>query len=292
MTEIPEVDLDSKQAPARIRSASEEIGFFYLRGHGVSDRVVECARAAARDFFALSLTEKSAVSVDDLHRGYLGFEQAHLSPEAETDVKESFVWGVDRSRDSLRPLVGPNQWPRGFPGLRAALEPYFHAVLESGTRLLVSFALALDLPEDYFVERYREPLARGSAIHYPPEPSGHSLGSSAHTDYGGLTLVAQDDVGGLQVETAAGRWTDVPPLPGHFVINIGDLMALWTDGRFRSTRHRVLSPTSRHRYTMATFFDPSYDTVIEAGGTTLICGDYVRGRFDDVFAYRHPRSTT
>lgn len=289
MNRIPTVELHSPDAPARIRRAAEAIGFFYLTGHGVPRRVVEAARDAARRFFDLSPTVKNAVRVDELHRGYVAFEEARLSPNAETDLKESFVWGVDRARDPLRPLVGPNRWPDGFRELEAALEAYFEAVLRSGAHLLRSFALALDLPETFFVERYREPLARGSIIHYPPEPSGRRLGTSAHTDYGGLTFVAQDDVGGLQVETRSGSWIDVPPLTDPFVVNIGDLMALWTDGRFRSTRHRVRSHETRHRYSMAVFFDPSYDTVIEGSGTVVTCGEYVHRRFDDVFSYRRPR---
>jgi isopenicillin N synthase-like dioxygenase len=289
VNEIPRVELDSRDAPARIRSAAVAIGFFQLVGHGVPGAMVEAARAAARSFFSLPPAVKNGARVDDLHRGYVGPEQARLSPDADTDFKESFVWGMDRPRDPLRPLVGRNRWPEACPELEAALEPWFKAVLRAGARLLQPFALALEMPEAYFLERYREPLARGSVLHYPPDSSRLRLGTSAHTDYGGLTFVAQDDVGGLQVETPSGHWVDVPPLTDALVVNVGDLMALWTDGRFRSTRHRVRSPRDRDRYSMAVFYDPSYDTVIEGSGTRVVCGEYIQRRFDDVFSYRRPR---
>jgi isopenicillin N synthase-like dioxygenase len=278
---IPSVDLTATDAPEAIRTACEGVGFFYLKAHGVSRDILQRAREAAERFFSLPLEDKQSVRVDRLHRGYIGFSEARLSPEAEVDFKESFVWGMERIHRGM-PLIGPNQWPKDHPWLREALEPYFEAVLSSGARLLRVVALALELPETYFVEKYEDPLARGSIIHYPP--AERRFGTSAHSDYGFLTLLWQDDVGGLQVEVEKDRWLPVPPRSDAFVVNVGDLLALWTRGRFGSTMHRVVTHPSRHRYSMAVFFDPDHDTFVEPAGMT--CGDYILSRFNDVFAYR------
>ena len=143
-------------------------------------------------------------------------------------------------------------------------------------------------------------LARGSIIYYPPQPpdlGASQFGVSAHTDYGCLTILSQDSNGGLQVRNRAGEWIAAPPIPGTFVINIGDLLARWTNDVFTSTPHRVINASGRPRYSIAVFFDPDYDTPIEAlpacvkPGTApayppVSCGDYIVGRFDKAFAYR------
>lgn len=278
---IPIVELSSNRAPEQIRAACEDVGFFYLSDHGIPGVVRERALAAARDFFSRPEAEKGKVTVDARHRGYVGMGQAILSDDADADFKESFIWSVDRDVDAARPLEGPNQWPESPPELADALTGYLEAAMASGMKLLHAFALGLGEPADFYQSRYRRALARGSIIHCPPSTT-RRFGTSQHTDYGCITLLWQDEVGGLQVEDPAGRWIDATPIPGTLVVNIGDLMTRWTGGRFRSTRHRVLSHDSRDRYSMAVFFDPDYDT--DVAGIT--CGEYILSRFDDVFAYR------
>ena len=147
---------------------------------------------------------------------------------------------------------------------------------------------------------FAKPLARGSLLYYPPQPpamGADQFGVSAHTDYGALTFVCQGEVGGLQVRNRAGEWVDAPPLAGSFVVNIGDLMARWTNDVFVSTPHRVVNKSGRERYSIAYFFDPHIDTVIEAMPSCIppgtparyprtTCGDHILGRFKDAFAYR------
>jgi len=281
---IPIVDLSSDDAPRQIRTACESVGFFYLREHGIPDAVRRDARAASETFFNLPEDEKARVAVDARHRGYVGMGEATLSDDADTDFKESFIWSVERDLDETWPLEGPNQWQADRPEIARALTAYLGAVMTSGMKLLARFADCLGQPSDFYESCYRKPLARGSIIHYPPSTT-HRYGTSQHTDYGAITLLWQDDVGGLQVEAGSGEWTDVSPIPDTLVVNIGDLMTRWTastGNRFRSTNHRVLSHASRDRYSMAVFFDPDYDTVIDG----ITCGEYILSRFDDVFAYR------
>jgi len=278
---IPIVELSSESAPEQIRSACEEVGFFYLRDHGIPDAVRDRALAEAKSFFDLPDVAKRKASVDARHRGYVGMGEAILSDDADADFKESFIWSIERDVDERRPLEGPNRWPDARPELVQALTDYLDAVMASGTKLLRAFAVGLAQPTEYYESRYRRALARGSIIHYPPS-TARRFGTSQHTDYGCITLLWQDEVGGLQIEDPSGQWIDATPIPGTLVVNIGDLMTRWTGGRFRSTKHRVSSHPSRHRYSMAVFFDPDWDTDVDG----MTCGEYILSRFDDVFAYR------
>ena len=135
-------------------------------------------------------------------------------------------------------------------------------------------------------------------IHYPPQSDEQRQpGSGVHTDYGMLTVLCQDDVGGLQVRTRDGSWIDVEPIEGTYVVNIGDLLARWSNGHFESTPHRVVSSTTRDRYSLATFIDPNWDAMLEPATTpneaarfeTVRRADYIAARFDEAFAYRRTR---
>jgi isopenicillin N synthase-like dioxygenase len=287
-----------------LREAASLVGFFYVRNHGVADAVIARAHDAAAAFFALPEEEKRKVTVNRRHRGWLGAGGAKMHDGARPDLKESFNWALELPLDDPdvgpeRPLLGPNNWPAAMPELRSALGAYYDAMLGCGRDLLHGFALALDLPETFFVEKYRKPLARGSIIHYPPQPADlgvEQFGVGPHTDYGCITLLWQDSNGGLQVRNRAGEWIAAPPIPGTFVINIGDLMARWTNDLFASTPHRVVNSTGRERYSMPVFFDPDFDTVIdcrecrpslsEQHYPTTTAGAHILGRFNAAFAYR------
>lgn len=282
-----------------------EVGFFYVRHHGVSPELIDAVLAAARRFFALPDERKLDIRVNWLHRGFVNMGQAVLSKGARADLKESFVWGLelpehDPDVRAGKALMGPNRWPEGVPELRSAIEPYFRAVQACGLTLLRAFAVALDLPESFFTERYRKPLARGAVIHYPPLPPAmpdDQFGTSAHTDYGCVTLLWQDSMGGLEVRNKVGQWIPVPPIPGTFVINLGDFMGRWTNDRYASTPHRVVNRSGRERFSMPVFFDPDHETLVECLPScqgpdnpprypVTTCGAYIKSRFDDVFVYR------
>jgi isopenicillin N synthase-like dioxygenase len=313
-SEIPVIDLAGLGLPgepglaavgAAIRRAATEVGFFYIANHGVPQAVIDAAFAEARGFFRAPAAVKETARINALHRGWLAPGGAVMDGATRPDLKESFIFGLDLPATDAdvqagKPLMGSNLWPPALPGFRAAMDAYYAAVLACGERLLRGFAAALDLPADHFAAAYRKPLARGSAIWYPAQPPGPGesrFGVSAHTDYGCITILAQDDTGGLQVQNRAGEWIAAPPIPGTFVINIGDLMARWTNDLFVSTPHRVINTSGRERQSIAVFHDPHPDTpvaalpgCIAAGASPIhpptTCGAHIIGRFARSFAYR------
>lgn len=294
-----------RETAAAMRAASETAGFFCISNHGVAEEAAAAALDASRAFFARPLAEKRRVAVDALHRGYIEMGEATLRDGVESDRKESFVWGLELGPDDPdvaagKPLMGPNRWPGDMPEMRTALYAWFEAMGAAARNVLKGLAVGLDLPADYFEARFAKPLARGSLVRYPPQPADAgpgTFGTAAHTDYGGITLVWQDDSGGLEVENRAGDWVPVHPIPGTLTVNIGDLMARWTNDAFASNPHRVINRSGGERYSMAVFFDPGYDTLVETLPTCLapgeapryapaVCGEYIRDRFDAVFRYR------
>jgi isopenicillin N synthase-like dioxygenase len=290
---------------ADLRRAAIEVGFFALTGHGVERATVDAVFAAAQDFFAQPLEAKQALTVDARHRGFLRVGEAVMAGAKRPDLKESFLFGMDLPESDPdvaagKPLMGPNRWPPALPQMQAAADRYMAAIERCGQRLLRVFAVALDLPEDHFRPLFEKPLARGSLLYYPPQPAElgpDQYGVSPHTDYGALTFVSQDSTGGLQIRNRAGAWVTAPPDPDAFVVNIGDLMARWTNNLFVSTPHRVVNTTPRPRFSVAVFYDPHVNTPIAAipscvpVGTAprwpaTTCGDYILSRFGAAFAYR------
>jgi isopenicillin N synthase-like dioxygenase len=294
------------QALARdLRRAAIEVGFFTLTGHGVPRATIDAVFETAHAFFALPLAEKQAVTVDARHRGFLRVGEATMAGAERPDLKESFLFGIDLPESDPdvaagKKLMGPNRWPQAMPAMKIAADRYMAAIEACGQKLLRVFAVALDLPEDHFQPCFAKPLARGSLLYYPPQPpelGPDQYGVSPHTDYGALTFVSQDDTGGLQIRNRAGAWVAAPPDRDAFVVNIGDLMARWTNDLFVSTPHRVVNATTRPRFSVAVFYDPHFDTEIAAipscvpAGTAPLypattCGDYILSRFGASFAYR------
>jgi isopenicillin N synthase-like dioxygenase len=310
--EIPVIDVsglagapDEREAvAAQMREAAERIGFFYVRNHGVPQDLVDEVFATSKRFFALPPETKSGVTIDAIHRGWLAVGQAKMYAGAKIDLKESFLWGLELPADDPdvlagKKLMGPNNWPGFMPEMRHVLSRYYDEILACGRRLLRGFALGLGRPDGFFEGHFAKPLARGALVYYPPQPPDlgeQQFGVAPHTDYGGLTLLAQDMTGGLQVLNKAGEWVTAHPIPGTLVINVGDLMARWSNNRFSSNAHRVINTSGRERYSVAVFFDPAFDTVIDprdllddpstAKYPATTCGEYIVGRFDKAFKYR------
>lgn len=309
-SEIPVIDLDRPPGAVGedIRRAAIAVGFFYVANHGVARPVVDDAFAAARDFFRAPAAVKESVRVNALHRGWLKPGGATMDGAARPDLKESFIFGLDLPANDAdvaagTPLMGPNQWPAGVPALRPALSAYYDAILACGRRLMQGFAAALHLPPDHFQAAFRKPLARGTAIWYPPQPPGDAdqFGVAPHTDYGCITILAQDATGGLQVKNRAGDWIAAPPIADTFVINIGDLMARWTNDYFASTVHRAINRSGRERYSIPFFYGIDSQQVVQVLPTCIgpdrpakyppiTCGDYIRSRFDATYAHRQPET--
>jgi len=184
--------------------------------------------------------------------------------------------------------------------LQPALYAYFTELGHCGADLLRVVALSLGLDENFFAAKYAKPLQRTQIIYYPPQPPqppADQFGVAPHTDYGCITLLWQDDNGGLQVRSLASRsWIDARPVAGSFVVNVGDLLARWTNDRFRSTVHRVVNLSGRARHSIATFYDPDFSTLVDpaelddgaapARYAPVRAGEYILGRFDQSFGYR------
>ena len=266
-------DLQARRKVAEaIGRACRDIGFFYLKNHGVPESLVAGSFAEAKRFFDQPMARKREIAIERsaCHRGYFAVGGENLDPAKQTeagDLKEGIKIGRDLGPAHPRvtqglALHGPNQWPAGLPGWRDAMQRYFDALEDLGRQIMRAFALALGLEEEHFTALLTEPMTTLGPLHYPPQ-SGRitekQIGAGAHTDFGCLTILAQDPVGGLQVRNAADKWIDAPPIPGTFVVNIGDMMARWTNDRFASTRHRVINASGRERYSMPFFFDPNFE---------------------------------
>jgi isopenicillin N synthase-like dioxygenase len=277
---VPVIDLAGGE-PAAARAfgaALETIGFAVVVGHGVPEPVIETAYATAKAFFALPLADKMAHVIPDQAkiRGYLpvGIESVALTLDKDqpADLCEALVFRT-LTREAERPAEAwaPNLWPDKPAGLRDHVGAYCAAVYGFARRLYRITALALDLPEDYFAAAFADPSFVLRLVNYPDQPTPplpNQLRYGAHHDYGGLTILRQDSApGGLEICGRDGVWRDVPVIPHSFVINVGDLMSRWTNGRWRSTLHRVVNPPrhltgSTQRLSMVLFTTPNEATEI------------------------------
>lgn len=260
-----------------IGKACREIGFFYIINHGVTQALIAATFDQAKRFFALPVAQKAEIAIENssCHRGWFQIGGENLDParqKATGDFKEGIKIGRDLPADhplvaAGTPLHGPNQWPANLPGWREAMQSYYDTLTALGTQILHAFAISLGLDENFFDEFLTTPMTTLGPLHYPPQ-TGHiteaQIGAGAHTDYGALTLLAQDSAGGLQVKTKSGTWIDAPPIAGSFVVNIGDMMDRWTNGVFTSTPHRVINTSGRERYSLPFFFDPNFHTPIKS----------------------------
>jgi isopenicillin N synthase-like dioxygenase len=260
------IDLSAADAPAQaqhIDAALRSAGFFAITGHDLSSDITQAAFAVSQRFFALPQAQKERwhINRSGRQRGFDPIGWQALDPSQPPDLKESFYLGVAQ--------LAPNQWPdeafvRGF---RAACEAYALAMRHVAQRLLGLFERALDLPAGHFNASTQMPQCTTRLLHYPPQPvtlAPGQLGCGAHTDWGALTLLAQDDAGGLQVQRQDGAWMDVPPMPNTLIVNIGDMMQRWTNDRWRSAPHRVVNPSAgRERWSIAYFFDLDEQALVE-----------------------------
>jgi isopenicillin N synthase-like dioxygenase len=244
--------------------ACRESGFFYIVGHGVDAAMQNQLREFSREFFAQDLETKLAIRMALGGRAWRGYFRvgAELT-SGQPDQKEGLYFGAELPADDPRvragtPLHGPNLFPAQPAGLRGAVLEYMAALTRLGHRLMAGLALSLNLEESYFADRYTgEPLILFRIFNYPPPADPTLWGVGEHTDYGLLTILWQDDAGGLELKSGS-RWVQAPPIPGSFVCNIGDMLDRMTGGRYRSTPHRVCNPAPRDRLSFPFFFDPSF----------------------------------
>ena len=268
---------DKHQVARQIHEACTNYGFFYITGHGVDPELEEKLERLSRKFFAQSLEEKMKISMNlggGAWRGYFpcGVELTSGKP----DMKEGIYFGAELPPDhpkvlSATPLHGQNLFPDDLPNFKETVLEWIAEMTRLGLLLMQGIALSLDLQENHFLKFFTpEPLPLFRIFNYPAQEEGEvaargSWGVGEHTDYGVLTILKQDTLGGLEVKTRSMNWIEAPPVPGSFVCNIGDMLDKMTGGLYRSNPHRVRSPTNNvDRLSFPFFFDPNFDAQVEA----------------------------
>jgi len=254
---------------ARIADACRDLGFFYVVGHGVPEALQDALVEESRSFFARSAEEKASIAMRHGGRAWRGwFPVGGELTSGEPDLKEGIYFGAELGSDhplvrAGTPLHGANLFPADQPNLRATVLAYMDAMTTLGRALQRGIALSLGLAEEELSRRFTaEPLTLFRIFNYPPPESATGWGVGEHTDYGFLTILKQDDAGGLEVKTRHG-WIDAPPIAGSFVCNIGDMLDRATRGLYRSTPHRVRNRATRDRLSFPFFFDPGWEARIE-----------------------------
>lgn len=262
MVRIPVIDFTNftkgnaitRQAVIKqIYEACHEIGFMYLQNSGISKDLIEEVFTHSKSFFNLPLEvkQKQAWSDEFSNMGYVGIERERLDPNQPGDLKEAF----NVNKEAV--------------GINVSLVTFYDNCTELANTILQAYALALELPEDFFTIRHNQQNHTLRLLHYPPlqtPPKPGQVRAGEHSDYGSITLLFQDDIGGLEVQTVSGEWIVAPAIPDTVIVNTGDLMQRWTNHRFCSTKHRVMIPTDKRvnqsRYSMAFFCHPNDDTEI------------------------------
>lgn len=279
-TEIPLVDIapifggdsDARcKMDAALIDACERVGFFYVTNHRVPEELQARMMKVTEDFFALPLDAKMDVVMTKSHayRGYRPFGAIGADKTKKARGQEGFQIQRELSEDDPdvkagKPLHAPNLWPKDQPELRAVMLDYYAAMEDLSMKLMRAFARGLGLAENYFDERHKKSLSMQRILHYPRHKATDEseIGIRAHTDSGELTIILQDDVGGLEVLNKEGDWVQARPVDGSFIVNLGRAMEAWTNGRFVATPHRVINRDGDNRYSMPFFTNPDYDVIL------------------------------
>lgn len=266
---------DKRRVAQTIIEVCKGPGFLCLAGHGVPQSQIDAVFAATREFFAQPLEEKMKVASPDRkskgYREYGFFHKDGSDKRPMPDLQEHFIFQRELPPDDPDILAGDrvhalNRWPDNLPGWKETLLGYFDAVERLSMQIMGAFAIGLNLQEDYFVRFFRKPTSGAKIFHYPAQPpaaQNKRIGLGAHYDDGALTVLLQDNVGGLQVQVG-NDWNNVTPIPGTFVINIGEIMARWVNDLFIPTPHRVVNLSGRERYSIPFFLLPDWDAMIAA----------------------------
>jgi isopenicillin N synthase-like dioxygenase len=296
VSDIPVIDISAlrgtdpaalKATVAEIAEACEDVGFFYIKNHGIPEALIERTYELSRQFHfsPQELKQKVHIMHSPGTRGWVpdgdkdddGDPELYRLVEPNPDhdyltkprLHAAFDVALELPQDDPDFLAGnlmlvPNQWPDWIPGFREEVMAYYEAVTAVGQQLFRAFAIALDLPEDFFARLTTKAPSQLRLLYYPPNDrpmDNDNLGIGAHSDFECFTILHTAGPG-LQVMNAKDEWVAAPPIPGTFTVNIGDLIEGWTNGRFKATQHRVVN-TGKERFSMPLFFAVDYHTVIE-----------------------------
>lgn len=292
-----------------IQSSLSDLGFFYIRNHGVSEELQNQIISLSQKFFSEDLDRKMKISMDKGGRAWRGyFPPGGELTSGKPDRKEGIYFGRELSSDHEQvkagtPLHGQNQWPTEIPQFKEVTLTYIDELTKLGHILMEGIALSLGLTRDYFRLRFSEdPTVLFRIFNYQRHvwnAQEDEWGVREHSDYGFLTLLKQDDSGGLQVKSRAGRWIDAPPVQGTFVINIGDMLEVWTHGIYKATPHRVKNQGRHDRLSLPFFFDPGWHSKLEPIDSTLLPVDLLNraklersDRWDSLDLHNLPKDMT
>ena len=276
--QIPKIDISKIEEKEFSRtllqdffSAYNKYGFGYIINHGIEKTLIEQLFQVSKQFHSQPLSEKMRVALDHNHRGYIAINTSTDVNSKLADVKkpnqsESFMMmREDKSELPDVYLSGPNQWPK-LENFKEVLEKYTCNMTKLGRNLMRLALLSSGVKDLSVMQSLDTPTIWLRLLHYPPisknSPSD-LYGSAPHTDFGCLTILAQDEIGGLQVQTREGKWIDVPKLEGSFVVNVGDMLSRYTNGLLRSTPHRVINKSGKERFSCPFFFDPHTNAVVQ-----------------------------
>ena len=276
--QIPKIDISEIEEKEFSRtllkdffSAYNKFGFGYIINHGIEKTLIEQLFQVSKQFHSQPLSEKMRVALDHNHRGYIAINTSTDVNSKLADVKkpnqsESFMMmREDKSELPDVYLSGPNQWPK-LENFKEVLEKYTFNMTKLGRNLMRLALLSSGVKDLSVMQSLDTPTIWLRLLHYPPisknSPSD-LYGSAPHTDFGCLTILAQDEIGGLQVQTREGEWIDVPKLEGSFVVNVGDMLSRYTNGLLRSTPHRVINKSGKERFSCPFFFDPHTNAVVQ-----------------------------
>mgnify|MGYP002631147966 CR=1 FL=1 len=303
MSDIPIIDVSAMATTGAAHrrliddfaTAYGETGFAYITGHGIAPDLMGAVFDASKAFHALPLTEKLAIRLNRYHRGYIPINTSTdvtttLAKVTRPNQSASFMMmREDAEHDPKVYLSGPNQW-LDLAHFRPVLETYSREMTRLARNLTRVALSAAGADPAAFIAAFDPPTLWLRLLHYPPAPPQSPddlFGSAPHRDFGCLTLLAQDQVGGLEVMTPDGDWLGAPYLEGSFVVNVGDMLHRLSNGRLRSTPHRVINRSGRERYSVPFFFDPHVNTEIKPlngtgtpGFAPILFGDFLRGELE------------
>jgi isopenicillin N synthase-like dioxygenase len=306
--EIPVIDLknlfskkssDIEKIANEFINAYSAIGFSYITNHGIDDAIISDVFNASREFHALPLNEKNKIALNELHRGYIAIDtstdvNSDLAEVKKPNQSESFMMMREAGPDDPDVkngsyLTGPNKWPIKPSRFKERVTKYADIMTKLCDQLTLIIMQALGVKEIDYQNLFERPTIWLRLLYYPPQilPDNDLYGSAPHRDFGALTVLAQDQVGGLQVQSPDGEWLDVPELPNSFVVNVGNMLHRLTNGLLISTPHRVINKSSKERYSCPFFYDPNINAVIKPQGNRvsannpenfepIIYGDYLK----------------
>ncbi|KAF9464203.1 2OG-Fe(II) oxygenase [Collybia nuda] len=291
-----------------IRNACINVGFFYVQNHGISEDDIQGALEMAKTFFSLPHDLKMEIENRKTpnFKGYSPLLSGNNNPYGAGDLQEGFEFGWEEldggpnndDQEKSGVMAGANVWPSGLIGFREKVLKYYHAAVNLGKSLFPLFALALNLPDDFFDDKTKNSAALMKLLHYPPQTGiidDRVIGIGAHTDWECFTILWQEPgIQALQVLNNEKKWVNAPPIPGTLVVNLGDQFARWTNDIFKSTIHRAINRSGVRRYSIPLFFGTDYNVRLEPIPSCtsperplkyeiVTAGDYVKSRLQATF---------